>query len=185
MTVEATGTGAGTRDAPDRANVFRIVVGESDAATRAAEPASQAILVLECQVDDMAPQLLAPLFDRLHEKGALDAYFTPIHMKKGRPGILISVLAEPSRRETLEEVLFRETTTLGVRRHEWQRTALERESVAVDTPYGPVRVKLGKRHGRVYNAQPEFEDCSEAARRSGAPLKEVWAAALAAYRARP
>jgi uncharacterized protein (DUF111 family) len=129
--------------------------------------------------------LVGALVDRLLGAGALDVYYTPVQMKKGRPGVLITVLGPPARREALEEVLFSETTTLGVRRQEWERTALERETVAVATAYGEVHVKVGKRGGRVYNAQPEFDDCQRAAEKSGVPVKEVWAAALAAWRQRP
>jgi hypothetical protein len=95
------------------------------------------------------------------------------------------VLCSPDRREALEEILFAETTTLGVRRQEWARSVLERDLVPVATPYGEVRVKVGRRAGRVYNAQPEFEDCQRAAAASGVAVKEVWTAALVAYRGRP
>ncbi|HET8647995.1 MAG TPA: nickel insertion protein, partial [Vicinamibacteria bacterium] len=105
-----------------------------------------------------------------------------IHMKKGRPGLLVTCLAAPEKRHALEEILFSESTTLGVRRQEWERTALERELVPVRTAYGPVAVKVGRRGGRVYNAQPEFDDCDRAAGAAGVPVKEVWAAALAAFR---
>ncbi len=113
---------------------------------------------------------------------AVDVFYTPVHMKKGRPGILITVLCRPGQREAVEELLFAESTTLGVRRHEVARTALEREVVQVATAYGPVGVKLGRRAGRVRNAQPEFEDCRRAAAAAGVPVKEVWAAAVAAFR---
>lgn len=176
MKIEATGLGAGTRDSPERANVLRILVGSLDAA------AAERVVVLECEVDDMPAQLFSPLIEALLGQGALDAYLTPVHMKKGRPGILISVLLRPDRREAIEELLFTETTTLGVRRQEWERSALERELVRVETPYGPIGVKLGRRGGRVYNAQPEFEDCQRAANQHAVPLKEVFAAALFAYR---
>jgi hypothetical protein len=175
---EAVGHGAGTRDPSDRPNVLRLIVG-----TEEARPAGERVLVLEAELDDMSPQLCGPLMERLLAAGALDAYYTPIQMKKGRPGLLVSVLAEPGARQALEEVLFAETTTLGVRRQEWDRTVLEREVVAVDTPYGAVGVKIGRRGGRVYNVQPEFEDCRRAAEARGVPVKEVWAAALAAARA--
>ena len=131
----------------------------------------------------MSPQLCGPLVERLLAAGALDAYLTPIQMKKGRPGFLITAVAEPGVREALEELLFRETTTLGVRRQEWDRTVLDREMVPVRTAYGPVGVKVGRRGDRVYNAQPEFEDCQRVAAAAGVPIKEVWAAALAAFRA--
>jgi hypothetical protein len=104
-------------------------------------------------------------------------------MKKGRPGVLVTVIAEPRRREPLEELLFRETTTLGVRRQEWDRTVLQRESATVETAYGPIRVKIGRRGGVVYNAWPEFDDCQRAAGEKGVAVKEVLAAALAAWRA--
>jgi uncharacterized protein (TIGR00299 family) protein len=177
LTVESTGYGAGSRETPGSPNVLRLIVGEEATAAR-----GDRVVVLEAEIDDMSPQLLAPVLERLLGAGALDAYYTPILMKKARPGTLVTVLSAPHRREPLEEILFRETTTLGVRRQEWDRTVLTRESRAVDTPYGPVRVKVGLRGGVVYNAQPEFEDCQRAAEARGVPAKEVWAAALAAYR---
>jgi uncharacterized protein (DUF111 family) len=140
------------------------------------------VLVLETEVDDAAPQLLGPLVDRLLAAGALDAFLTPVQMKKGRPGILVTVLCPPSGREAIEELLFRETTTLGVRRQEWDRTVLERETATVETAYGPIRVKIGRRAGRVYNAWPEFEDCQRAATEKKVAVKQVLAEALAAWR---
>jgi uncharacterized protein (TIGR00299 family) protein len=178
MRLEAIGAGAGTKDSADRPNVLRILVGTPE------QGAGERVLVLECEVDDMSPLLLGPLLDALLAQGAKDAYLTPVHMKKGRPGILISVLAAPEKKDAIEELLFRETTTLGVRSQEWHRSALEREHVNVDTPYGPVAVKVGRRGGQEYNAQPEFEDCRRAASTHGVALKEVFAAALAAYRGR-
>jgi uncharacterized protein (TIGR00299 family) protein len=175
---EALGHGAGSRDTPGRANVLRLIVGEEDGAAGADER----VLVLETEVDDMSPQLCEPLLARLLAAGALDVYYTPIHMKKGRPGLLVTCLAAPEKRHALEEILFSESTTLGVRRQEWDRSVLERDSVVVDTPYGPVGVKLGRRGRQVYNAQPEFDDCRRAAAGRGVPVKEVWAAALSAYR---
>jgi hypothetical protein len=177
MRIEATGHGAGGRDTKGRPNVLRLVVGEEAVAS------GNRVVVLETEVDDAAPQLLGPLVDRLLAEGALDAFFTPVQMKKGRPGVLVTVIAEPARREALEEILFRETTTLGVRRQEWDRTVLERETAAVETAYGPIRVKIGRRAGTVYNAWPEFDDCQRAAGERGVAVKEVLAAALAAWRA--
>jgi len=178
---EAIGHGAGSREVAGRPNVLRVIVGDAVEA-QVGEGTGEPILVLETEVDDTPPQLLAPLLDRLLEAGAKDAYFTSIHMKKGRPGILVSVLCEPALREALEEVLFRGTTTLGIRRQGWQRSVLDRDFATVKTAYGEVRVKIGRRGGEVYNVQPEFEDCERAAAASGAPVKEVWAAALSAYR---
>jgi uncharacterized protein (TIGR00299 family) protein len=178
MTVEGTGYGAGSRETAGSPNVLRVIVGDE------AEAASgDRVMVLEAEIDDMSPQLLAPLLERLLARGALDAYYTPIQMKKARPGTLVTVLCPPAGREALEELLFRETTTLGVRRQEWARTVLAREWVSVETAYGTVRVKVGRRGTEVYNAQPEFEDCQRAAEARHVPVKEVWAAALAAYRA--
>jgi len=179
LQLESIGHGAGSRDVPGRPNVLRLIVGEEGGAA-AAE--GETVLVLETEVDDAPPQLLGALMDLLLGAGALDVYYTPIHMKKGRPGILITVLSKPQSRLALEETLFRETTTLGVRRQEWLRTVLDRELVTVGTAYGEVRVKVGRRDGRVYNAQPEWDDCERAASACGAPVKEVWAAALFAYR---
>jgi uncharacterized protein (TIGR00299 family) protein len=180
LRIERIGHGAGGRDTKGRPNVLRLIVGED--AADPAEVSSDRVLVLETEIDDAAPQLLGPLVDRLLGAGALDAFFTPVQMKKGRPGVLITVIAPPSARESLEEILFRETTTLGVRRQEWDRTLLERESATVETAYGPIRVKIGRRRGTIYNAAPEFDDCQRAAGEKGVAIKEVLAAALAAWR---
>jgi pyridinium-3,5-bisthiocarboxylic acid mononucleotide nickel chelatase len=178
--LEAIGHGAGSRDTHERPNVLRLLVGEEDAVGE-----TDRVLVMEAEIDDMSPQLYGPLLDRLLEAGALDAYLTAVQMKKGRPGTLVTVLVPPSRRSAAEDVFFAETTTLGVRYQEWERTTLEREMVSVETPYGTIGVKVGRRGGEVKNAQPEFEDCQRAASVHGVPVKEVWAAALSAWRARP
>jgi uncharacterized protein (TIGR00299 family) protein len=178
MRIEKVGHGAGDRETRGRPNLLRVLVGEEDASG-----ASDRVLVLETELDDASPQLLGPLLEKLLAEGARDAFFTPVQMKKGRPGVLVSVLAPPWRRFALEEVLFRETTTLGVRRAEWDRTCLERELASVETAYGPIRVKIACRGGVVYNASPEFEDCQRAAAERGVAVKEVLAAALAAWRA--
>jgi uncharacterized protein (TIGR00299 family) protein len=186
LRIEKVGHGAGGRDTKGRPNVLRLIVGEAAEAPEtiaAAAPESERVLVLETELDDTPPQLLGPLVDRLLAQGALDAFFTPVQMKKGRPGVLVTVIAPPSAQEALEELLFRETTTLGVRRQEWLRTALERETATVQTAYGPIRVKIGRRRGAVYNAWPEFDDCQRAAGEKGVAIKEVLAAALAAWRA--
>ena len=190
MRIEATGHGAGTRDTRGRPNVLRLIVGQAEAAARGPSDARGGqregrVLVLETEVDDAAPQLLGPLLEKLLSAGALDAYFTPVQMKKSRPGVLVTAIAPPERREAIEELLFRETTTLGVRRQEWLRSELEREAVPVATPYGEVRVKVGRRGAVVYNAWPEFEDCQRLAAENGVAVKEVLAAALAAWRSGP
>jgi pyridinium-3,5-bisthiocarboxylic acid mononucleotide nickel chelatase len=178
LTVEGVGHGAGTRDTPARPNVLRLIVGDE-----AASAGGGKVLVLEAEMDDMSPQLFGPLMDRLLGVGALDVFYTAVQMKKGRPGVLLTVIAEPVRRTAIEDLLFAETTTLGVRWHEWERTVLERDSVTVETEYGPISVKVGRRQGRVTNVQPEFDDCLARARAASRPVKEVWAAALSAYHA--
>ncbi len=179
VVIEKTGHGAGTRDTVGRPNVLRLIVGEEGG-----ESAGDRVLVLETELDDASPQLLGPLLERLLDAGALDAFFTPVQMKKGRPGVLVTVLAPPSAREAIEELLFRETTTLGIRRSEWERTVLDRERVTVETAYGPIRVKIGRRGETVYNAWPEFDDCRRAADERKVPVKQVLAEALAAWRDR-
>jgi uncharacterized protein (TIGR00299 family) protein len=180
LRIQAIGHGAGSRDTPDRPNVLRLIVGEEDASGT-----SERVLVLEAEIDDMLPQLYGPLLARLFDAGALDAYLTPVQMKKNRPGTLVTAIAPPARRAAIEQVFFAETTTLGVRSQEWDRTTLEREVVAVETAYGTVGVKVGRRGAEVMNAQPEFEDCQRVASAAGVPVKEVWAAAIAAWRERP
>jgi pyridinium-3,5-bisthiocarboxylic acid mononucleotide nickel chelatase len=176
---EGVGYGAGTKDTPGRPNVLRLIVGEEVVA----DGEGHRVTVIEAEMDDMSPQLFGPLLDRLLATGALDAFYTPVQMKKGRPGVLLTVIAERERRTAIEELLFAETTTLGVRWQEWERTVLDRESIAVETEFGSVAVKVGRREGRVYNVQPEFDDCLTLARAASRPVKEVWAAALSAYHA--
>ena len=176
MSIEAIGYGAGTKRWDDAPNVLRAVLGT---AVQQAEGA----FVLEANLDDLSPQLAAVALEAALQAGALDAWIAPLTMKKGRPGHLIGALATESARARVEAALFRETTTLGVRCHRVERTVLERELVEIQTAYGPVRVKLGRQGGRLLNAAPEFEDCARAAREHGVAVKEVLAAAIAAFRA--
>jgi uncharacterized protein (DUF111 family) len=141
---------------------------------------NERVFLLECAVDDTTPQLLAHCMDRALEEGALDAMCTPVVMKKGRMGSLLTVLCHPERREALEELLLRETTTLGIRVREEERVTLPRRFVEVETAYGGIRVKIGSRNGQDINLMPEYEDCLRAAREHGVPLKQVMQAALAA-----
>jgi len=176
---EGIGHGAGSRDTPGRPNVLRLIVGRS-----AEKLAAERIVVIESEIDDMTPQLFGPLIDRLLAAGAVDVYYTAIQMKKGRPGTLLTALVAADRRPAVEDVLFAETTTLGVRWQEWNRTVADRERQLVETPFGPVHVKIGRRHGAVVNVQPEFDDCLRQAEATGRPVKEVWAKALAAWHTR-
>ena len=180
MTVERIGYGAGTRDLGKVPNVLRVVIGERtqpSAAPSGAEP----IVQLECEIDDMSPQLFGPVSDRLFAAGALDVFLTAAQMKKGRPGTLLTVLAPPDRREALCDLVFRETTTLGVRFQEMWREALDRTWVEVAVTGGTVRVKVATRRGEVVNAAPEFDDCLRIANETGRPVKVVQAEALRAY----
>jgi pyridinium-3,5-bisthiocarboxylic acid mononucleotide nickel chelatase len=178
MNLQAIGYGAGTADLPDQPNVLRIFIGESAAAGLACD---ETIAVIEASVDDLNPQVYAYFAERALEAGALDVASAPQQMKKGRPGQLITVLAPPDRADALVDLFFRETTTIGVRSWEARRRVLARELVRVETPYGPVQVKVARSNGRVLNAAPEFEDCRRIALERGAPLKEVLAAAAAAF----
>jgi pyridinium-3,5-bisthiocarboxylic acid mononucleotide nickel chelatase len=176
MVTQHIGYGAGTKDFPGVPNVLRVVIGE-----RAQEAAGSSIVHVECEIDDMNPQIFGPLIDRLLAAGALDVFYTPVQMKKNRPGILITVLAPPDARETVFGILFTETTTIGVRYQTMTREVLDREVVTVETPLGAIRFKVASRRGRVLNAAPEFDDCSRLAAEKGLPLKEVHAIALGAW----
>ena len=129
----------------------------------------------------MSPQLFGPVSDRLFAAGALDVFMTPAQMKKGRPGTLLTVLAPPDKRGTICDVVFRETTTLGVRFQEMWREALDRKWVDVQVSGGTVRIKVASRRGEVVNASPEFEDCLRVAAATGRPVKVVQAEALRAW----
>jgi hypothetical protein len=176
MRVNAVGYGAGDRDFPGHPNVLRVVLGESEDGQR-----FERIVSMECEIDDMNPQLFGPLMDRLYGAGALDVYYAPVQMKKNRPGTLVTVIAPVDRRDALAGVLFTDTTTIGVRHQEMLRERLEREIVTVETPCGPIRFKVSARDGRIVNASPEFEDCAEAAAERGLPIKEVQAQAIRAW----
>jgi uncharacterized protein (DUF111 family) len=179
MSVRAIGYGAGTKRWDDAPNLLRAVLGEE------AWPAKGegAALVLEANLDDLSPQLAAVALEAALAAGALDAWIAPIVMKKGRPGHLIGALVTEGTRARVEEALFRETSTLGLRATRVARSVLARELVEVQTRYGPIRVKLGRGEGKLLNVAPEFEDCARAARAHGVAVKEVMAAALAAWRA--
>jgi uncharacterized protein (TIGR00299 family) protein len=173
------GYGAGTRDWPDRPNVLRMTLAERHAATGAA---AGPLVVLEANLDDCPGQLVARAIEAALEAGALDAWAAPLTMKKGRPGILLGALCEEGRRAAVTAALFAETPTLGVRRHGVERDELDRALVAVETAHGEVRVKVASLGGRVLGAHPEYDDCLARAKERGVPVREVMAAALAAWR---
>jgi pyridinium-3,5-bisthiocarboxylic acid mononucleotide nickel chelatase len=178
MRVRKIGYGAGTRDFKDTPNVLRVVLGDSDAVT---SPQAHTVVVMECEIDDMNPQIFGVLMDRLLTAGALDVFYTPVQMKKNRPGTLLTVIAPPERRERLTSIVFTESTTIGLRYRETTRECLERETVSVDTPLGAVRFKVARRGGEILNASPEFDDCARIASERGVPLKDVQAIAMKAY----
>jgi len=178
MRLEAIGYGSGMADLPSQANVLRMFVAESAESPVASD---ETITIIEANVDDLNPQVYAYFAERALAAGALDVSSSPLQMKKGRPGQLITVLAPPGRVDSLVDMLFRETTTIGVRAWEARRRVLAREMVRVETPYGAVAVKVSRLNGHVLNAAPEFEDCRRLALESGAPLKLVLAAAAAAF----
>ncbi len=171
---ERIGYGVGTARWPDRPNVLRMTLGR--------ELAGGALYVLEANLDDCPGQLVARAIEAALAAGALDAWAAPLTMKKGRPGLLLGALATADRRDAVARVLLDETTTLGVRFHAVDRIELDRELVPVATPYGEVRVKVARRGEATVGAHPEYEDCLARAREHGVPVKEVLAAAAAAFR---
>ncbi|MCA1592226.1 MAG: nickel pincer cofactor biosynthesis protein LarC [Acidobacteria bacterium] len=177
MRVERTGYGAGTREYKNFPNVLRVMIGEAERETSADEK----LFVIETNVDDATPQVVGHLMDQAFARGALDCYFTPVQMKKNRPGVLISILCQPRDRETMFDLLFAETPTLGARSYEVERRALEREMVTVETEYGPVDVKIALVNGRIKGGTPEYEHCRAAAEKSNVALRVVEAAARASF----
>jgi uncharacterized protein (TIGR00299 family) protein len=179
MVVEQIGYGAGTRNPKDFPNVLRLVVGETSDAK-----ILETVSVIETALDDLSPQVIAYVAEQALAAGALDVMLTPVVMKKGRPGTLLTVLAEPSKSEELAALILRETSTLGVRIRQDKRICLERKHVPVATEFGEIRMKVGFSGAEELNAAPEFEDCKAAALQHGVALKQVQAAAVAAYRER-
>jgi pyridinium-3,5-bisthiocarboxylic acid mononucleotide nickel chelatase len=182
VTVTAAGYGAGNRNPEGFPNVLRLSIGVASAG--APQPrafSADRVVVLECALDDATPQIVAHAMELALEHGALDAMAAPVTMKKGRLGTLLTVLCRPQDEAALEKLLFRETTTLGIRRRDEERVILDREFVTVDTAYGKIRVKIASAGGETLNAMPEYEDCRRAAREHGVPLRTAVEAALAAY----
>ena len=171
LRVQAIGYGAGDRDYTEHANVVRVMIGEGSGATE-----STTVAVMEANIDDASPQVIAYAAERLLAAGALDALVIPAQMKKGRPGVVLQVMAAPEKREEMIGILFRETTTLGVRFHEAERRVQPREWDAVETSHGPVRIKLSPT-----GFAPEYEDARRIASEAGVPLKEVLAEATSKY----
>ena len=172
MRLERCGYGAGHKEFASP-NVTRLLLGESTA-----DEGMRSLTLLDCNIDDMSPELYGYVLERLFELGALDAFVTPIVMKKGRPAAMLSVLAAPELAAQLRSAVFTETTTLGIRQTAVERHALPRSERIVSTQYGPIRLKVAHRPGGVETVAPEYEDCRAAAIRAGVPLQVVFAATL-------
>ena len=177
LKLEQVGYGAGTDDPADRPNVLRVLIG-----TASDLPAVGEVVMIETNLDDLNPELVPDAVERCFEAGALDVWTAPVLMKKGRPGIVLSALARPTDERAVAVAILEETSALGVRVHRLDRYELEREELEVAVGDGRVRVKLGRMNGRVVNVAPEHDDCADLARRTGQPVKAVWAEALAAAR---
>jgi uncharacterized protein (TIGR00299 family) protein len=181
MVVDKVGYGAGTRKYEKFPNALRLMLSET-AATRGT--VSERPLLIETNIDDLSPQVLGYVMERAFELGALDAWFTPIQMKKNRPATLLSILCEAEKRDRLVELIYTETSTLGVRTREVERKCLEREVVRVETDFGSVEVKVGRFNGQVVNAMPEYDMVRELALKHDVPFRVVSDAALAAFERR-
>ena len=168
--ISASGYGAGGRETPGQPNVLRLIVGEETVADSAVEP----IAIMETVIDDSSPQLIAYVSELLLEAGAWDVYRIPVQMKKGRTGVQLTVLCHPDRIPTLRDLLFRETTTIGLHWRVENKVSLAREFREVQTEWGPVRIKIARwPSGEIANAAPEYEDCRRIAAAHSVPLKEV------------
>jgi uncharacterized protein (TIGR00299 family) protein len=176
LTIDRVGYGLGTRELPRQPNAVRILAGR-DAGSAAG---GARVTVIETEIDDLPAEGLGFLAERLLAAGALDVYLTPVQMKKGRPGTLVTVLCRPGQRPALAELLLVESGSFGCRWHEAERLEAERETATVATPWGEVRVKRGRLAGRPLAAAPEFEDCRRLALAAAVPWREVYRAALAA-----
>lgn len=186
ITIQKIGLGAGSHQLPIP-NILRLWLGDSREVVTQADPVDsnaselETIMVLETQIDDLNPQAVGYTFDALFAAGAVDVFTQAIGMKKSRPGILLTVLCHSENVVACETVLFRETSTLGIRRSKQQRTVLKREIQAVETCYGPIQVKVAWRANAVVNVQPEYEDCARIAQAQNVPWREVQRVALHAW----
>ena len=187
MTTERIGCGAGARDFPRHANVLRLSVGEAEGAifgsgiSRQNDPEEEEIAILEANLDDLNPQLIGYIVDLAFAEGALDVFTAPVQMKKNRPGTVLTVLTRPEHAEKLRALLFRESSTLGVRTRHEKRYALPRRHEAVATPWGEVRMKIAHLNGAVSQYAPEYEDCRRIAVEHHVPLKTVMQEAIRLY----
>jgi pyridinium-3,5-bisthiocarboxylic acid mononucleotide nickel chelatase len=179
MKVTGTGYGAGTRDFRSQANVVRLTVG--DAVTAHASGEQDTVTVIEANIDDLNPQVFGYVIEHVLSEGALDAFGTPVQMKKSRPGMVLTVLTRPDDAQRIAAIIFAETTTIGLRMREERRQTLHREWLKVHTQWGEVRIKIAEFNGAVSNFAPEYEDCKRIAAETGAPLKQIMQEAVRAY----
>ncbi len=180
MKIEKSGYGAGTRNLPGHANVVRLTIGEAQPHLET-NTSQETITVLESNLDDLNPQVVGYVMDRLLEEGALDAFCLPVQMKKNRPGALLTVLCRPEDAVRLTHLVFAETTTLGVRQREEKRRVLARRWINVETPWGEVRMKIASMNGTITTYAPEYEDCRKIAAQHHVPLKSVMQEAVKTY----
>jgi hypothetical protein len=176
INLQSIGYGAGSADLAERPNVLRLLIGDAVGMEKG-ERWDAPITVIEANLDDMNPQLYGYFVEQAFAAGALDVFSTSVQMKKNRPGILVTLMCESASENKLIDLIFRETTTIGVRTHEVRRRTLEREIVPVATPLGEVRMKVSRMNGTMLNATPEYEDCRQIAAQKGIPLKQVIALA--------
>ena len=169
LVVEKIGYGAGTRDLPGLPNVLRAVLGHATE-----RPVMDTVAVVEANIDDMNPEFFGEVMEQLLATGALDVFWTPVQMKKNRPGTLVTVLCETGDADRVAELVLTHTTSFGVRIHEVRRRKLAREIVPVTTRYGEIAVKIGRLAGKVLQCSPEYESCRRAAAVTGVPVKNVY-----------
>ncbi|MBI3785582.1 MAG: nickel pincer cofactor biosynthesis protein LarC [Deltaproteobacteria bacterium] len=175
LRITAVGYGAGQKTFADRPNVLRLVVGETEATSE-----RERVVEIHTNIDDYNPELYDHVFDRLYEAGAREVWLTPVHMKKNRPGVLLSLLCDLGQRDRLAAIILNETSAIGVRYHDVERIVLPRETREVQTPYGTLRVKVARTAEGNLNLAPEYDDCKRLARERGVPIKLVYQAALVA-----
>jgi len=174
------GFGLGSRDNPSRPNVLRVILGESSAASQH-DWETDTITVIETNLDDVSPEILGHFMETAMSAGALDASYAPLHMKKNRPGFLLTILCAATDADRFSELILRETTAFGVRRYTAERRKLRREFQMVRTPFGEVSMKVGKLDGRILQVAPEFESCKKLADKEKLPLRAIYEAAFAAW----
>ncbi len=183
MKVERIGYGAGEKNFPNHPNLARIFVGQrvEDLKAEPGAPGDELVSIIQANLDDMSPQLYGYFVDQALAAGALDVTCSAVQMKKNRPGVEVSIMCETSKSDALAQLLFEQTTTIGLRIYEARRKVLDREIVSVETQFGTVRVKVAKQNGKVVNVAPEYEDCQRKATEKGIPLKQVLTAAQVAF----